>query len=82
MGGQSSGIGWVGVLSHAVQDLLKTSLHSIQSNLKLVSTTQPSESDSFKGDGEQPDWRRGGSPASPSDVEWLCSESGGPASGG
>ena len=82
MGGQSSGIGWVGVLSHAVQDLLKTSLHSIQSNLKLISTTQPSESDGFKGDGEQPGWRRGGSPASPSDVEWLCSDARGPASEG
>ena len=51
-------------------------------DLDLVSTAQPSESDGFKGDGEQPDWRRGGSPAAPSDVEWLCSESGGPASGG
>ena len=51
-------------------------------DLDLVSTAQPSESDGFKGDGEQPGWRRGGSPASPSDVEWLCSESGGPASGG
>ena len=51
-------------------------------DLDLVSTAQPSESDGFKGDGEQPGWRRGGSPASPSDVEWLCSESGGPVSGG
>ena len=34
-------------------------------DLDLVSTAQPSESDSFKGDGNQPDWRRGGSPASP-----------------
>ena len=37
-------------------------------HLDLVSTAQPSESDGFKGDGKQPGWRRGGSPASPSDV--------------
>jgi hypothetical protein len=36
VGGWNSGIGWVGVLSHAVEDLLKTLLHSIQSNLDLI----------------------------------------------
>ena len=50
--------------------------------LDLVSTAQPAESGGFKGDGKLTVWRRGGSPASLSDVEWLCSESCGPGRGG
>ena len=42
------------------------------------STEQPSESDGYQGDGiGASGYRRGGSPSAPSQVEWLCSKSGG-----
>ena len=43
-----------------------------------ASGEQPSAADGYRGDGIKPGWRRGGSPANPTDVQWLCSESGGP----
>ena len=43
-----------------------------------ASMEQPSEADAYRGDGIKPGWRRGGSPANPTDIQWLCSESGGP----
>ena len=45
---------------------------------RQTSTRQPNPADGFKGDGETPGWRSGGTPKHPTDVEWLCSESGGP----
>ncbi len=43
-----------------------------------TSVMLPSESDGFKGDGEdKPKWTDGGSPKAPSVVEWLCSVEGG-----
>ena len=43
-----------------------------------TSVTQPSESEKFAGDGAaKPAWRDGGSPKTPTWVEWLSSESGG-----
>jgi endonuclease G, mitochondrial len=44
------------------------------------SAAQPRADDAFQGDGvNRTGWRRGGSPRSPTTVEWLCSTSGGPA---
>jgi hypothetical protein len=43
-----------------------------------TSVAQPTAADGFKGDGAaKPAWRDGGSPGTPTWVEWLCSESGG-----
>ncbi|MCP4835905.1 MAG: DNA/RNA non-specific endonuclease [Phycisphaera sp.] len=53
--------------------------HWMNSRLDRASTTQPTRDDGFRGDGVEPGWTRGGSPAKPTDVQWLCSESGGPA---
>lgn len=45
---------------------------------KGTSSVQPKEDDKFKGDGlGSGGWRKGGSPAAPSRMEWLCSTSGG-----
>lgn len=43
-----------------------------------ASTTRPSEEDDYRGDGVEPGWRRGGAPETPTDLQWLCSRSGGP----
>ena len=45
-----------------------------------TSMERPSAADDFRGDGTEPGWRRGGSPADPTDIQWLCSKSGGPPS--
>ncbi|MCE2884624.1 MAG: endonuclease/exonuclease/phosphatase family protein [Planctomycetaceae bacterium] len=43
-----------------------------------TSVAQPAEADKFAGDGAaKPGWKDGGSPKTPTWVEWLCSESGG-----
>ena len=54
--------------------------HWMNSTTGRASVTQPSAADGFDGDGITPGWRRGGAPEDPSDVEWLCSTSGGPPS--
>ena len=53
--------------------------HWMNTTLERASTTQPKRDDGFRGDGLEPGWKRGGSPPKPTDVQWLCSESGGPA---
>ena len=45
---------------------------------RQTSIRQPAAEDEYTGDGEAPGWRRGGTPSRPTNVEWLCSESGGP----
>jgi endonuclease/exonuclease/phosphatase family metal-dependent hydrolase len=43
-----------------------------------TSVAQPAEADKYAGDGAaKPAWKDGGSPKTPTWVEWLCSESGG-----
>ena len=54
--------------------------HWLNGTTGRASMTQPSTVDGYDGDGITPGWRRGGAPADPSDVEWLCSTSGGPPS--
>jgi hypothetical protein len=47
---------------------------------KATSSKQPTKDDAgqFVGDGNGArSWRRGGSPATPTKIQWLCSESGG-----
>ena len=44
--------------------------------------TPPTEADGFQGDGIKPGWRRGESPGRPSDLDWLCSISGGQGNDG
>ena len=55
--------------------------HWMNTTSNRASTVQPSPDDGFQGDGIKPDWRRGGSPPPPTDVQWLCSDSGGPPPG-